>query len=172
MAKEEKNETAEEGAEEGQAGEKKGGKNKLLLIIIVAVLVLAGGGGAAFFLLSGEPWEEVAGEESEKEEAIYYELYKPFVVNFDVNNRQRYLQARVSVMAREQEVIDAMDAHLPLIRNRLVMMFSAAKFADLQTNDGREALRQDALTALQDVLQNEIGKPGVEQVFFTGFVMQ
>ncbi len=171
MAEEENNESAEE----GQGDSEKGEKNELLLIIIVAVLVLVIGGAVAFFLLPGDSSEEVVAEgvgESQNAQAIYYELHKPFVVNFNVNNRQRYLQVKVSVMSREQEAINAMDAHLPLIRNRLVMLFGSAEFNTLQTNDGREALRQDVLTAVQDVLQNEIGKPGVEQVFFTGFVAQ
>ena len=38
--------------------------------------------------------------------------------------------------------------------------------------EGKEKLRADALAEIQKVMKAETGKPGVESVFFTSFVMQ
>ena len=61
---------------------------------------------------------------------------------------------------------------MPAIRNALVMLLSGQSFETLQTPEGKEALREQALVKIQEVLQQEIGKPGIEQVLFVNFVMQ
>jgi len=61
---------------------------------------------------------------------------------------------------------------MPLIRNRVVMILSGEPFDTLQTDAGRVQLQQKLLAAIQEILQKETGKPGIEQVFFTNFVMQ
>ena len=62
--------------------------------------------------------------------------------------------------------------HMPLIRNELNMLYSGQVYEELQTDEGREKLRQQSLEAIQKVMRKEIGRPGVEQVLFTNLVMQ
>jgi len=107
-----------------------------------------------------------------KKPAIYYSLKPAFVVNFASEGRQRFLQTDVSLVIRDADVVAALDLHMPAIRNSLVLLFSAQSFAELQTTEGKETLREQALVNVQTVLRQEIGKPGVEQVLFTSFVMQ
>lgn len=104
--------------------------------------------------------------------AIYYPLKPAFVVNFASAGRQRFLQTDLSLLIRESDISAALDLHMPAIRNGLVLLFSAQDFDNLQTAEGKEELRQQALEKVQEVLLKEIGKPGVEQVLFTSFVMQ
>lgn len=166
MAKEEKTEE--------QPQEKP--KSKMMLIIIIAVLValLAGGGIAAFFMMSGGDEDAAAQEAAEPQQmpAIYFDFKPPFIVNYQWNGRQRFVQVSLSVMTRKGAVVDAIQKHMPLIRNNLLMVFSAQDFEMLRTPEGKEALRQQVLEDLQKVLNEEIGEPGVEQVLFTNFVMQ
>lgn len=166
MAKEEKTEE--------QQQEKP--KSKMMLIIIIAVLVvlLVGGGVAAFFMMSGGDEDAAAQEAAEPQQmpAIYFDFKPPFVVNYQWNGRQRFVQVSLSVMTRKGAVVDAIQKHMPLIRNNLLMVFSAQEFEMLRTPEGKEALRQQVLEDLQKVLNEEIGEPGVEQVLFTNFVMQ
>jgi len=165
MAKEEKTEEQQEKP-----------KSKMMLIIIIAVLVvlLVGGGVAAFFMMSGGDEDAAAQEAAEPQQmpAIYFDFKPPFVVNYQWNGRQRFVQVSLSVMTRKGAVVDAIQKHMPLIRNNLLMVFSAQEFEMLRTPEGKEALRQQVLEDLQKVLNEEIGEPGVEQVLFTNFVMQ
>lgn len=162
--------------EEQQEGAEEKPKSKMMLIIVVAlVAVLAGGGGAAFFLMSGgddggaaEDSEEVAANAV----AVYFELKPPFVVNYNWKGRQRYVQISVAIMTRNEAVIEALQKHMPLVRNNLVMVFGSQEFEGLKTQEGKEALRQKALEELQTIVSDELGEPGVEKILFTNFVMQ
>lgn len=161
--------------EEQQEGAEEKPKSKMMLIIVVVlVAVLAGGGVAAFFLMSSG---DDGGDAEESEDmstaaAVYFELKPPFVVNYNWKGRQRYVQISVAVMTRNEAVIEALQKHMPLVRNNLVMVFGSQEFEGLKTQEGKEALRQKALEELQTIVSEELGDPGVEKILFTNFVMQ
>lgn len=155
------------------------GKRKKLLIIIVSVVVLLGfsvGMTLTVLNMFSEKEKPAEGEEVaatvDKKPAIYYALKPAFVVNFQYKTRTRYLQADLTLLIRDPEISLALDTHMPLIRNNLVLLLSNQDFELLQTPEGKESLREQALVKVQEVLQEEVGKPGVEQVLFTSFVMQ
>ena len=104
--------------------------------------------------------------------ALYLPLSPPFVVNFEFQGRVRFLQASLTVMSRDAETIAGIEAHMPLVRNNLLLMLGDENYAELQTEQGKEALRQKAQQAIDGILRQEIGKTGVEQLLFTNFVMQ
>jgi flagellar FliL protein len=162
------------GKDGGAAEEKPAGKGKLL-IIIAAVVVLAGGGGAAFFLMSGgeESEAEVAAEEA-VEEAPKIPLYldvEKLLVNLEHEGRTRYVQAEMQLMSYQQEVIDQAERDMPAIRDRLITLFSGQDFAALKTIEGKDALRADALKAVNQALG--LTPPNaVEKIYFENFVLQ
>lgn len=152
-------------------------RKKYLLIgaAAVALIGISIGGTLAVIGLGSSNASAPATENAAadvKKPAIYYALSPAFVVNFAVSGRQRFLQTDISLLLRDTDVSAALEFHMPVIRNALVMLFSAQDFETLQTPEGKEALREQALTTVQTVLQKEIGKTGVEQVLFTSFVMQ
>lgn len=152
----------------------KSGSKKLVIIIAVVVLLLIGGGVAAFFLLSGseDSAEQVEDAEPVQKPAIYFDFKPPFVVNYQWKGRQRYVQISMSVMTREENVVETLETHMPLVRNNLVMILGAQDFENLRTPEGKEALRESILEEMQRILTEEMGEPGVEKVLFTNFVMQ
>lgn len=151
-------------------------KSKLPLIIGLVVLLLGGGGAGAYFMgvfdSAEATGEDAADAEPVKASAMYANLKPDFILNFKVNGRGHFLKVAISLLTREQEVIDAVEQHRPLLRNELVMLFSAEQFETLKTAEGKESLRSRALTAIQAIMEKEIGKPGIEQVLFTDFVLQ
>jgi flagellar FliL protein len=86
--------------------------------------------------------------------AIYFPL-KTFTVNYDVNGRQRFLQAELTLMYRDAAVAKTLEMHLPAVRNGLVMLLSRQVFADLQSAEGKEALRAAALDTVKTVIAKE-----------------
>jgi len=104
--------------------------------------------------------------------AIYFPLKPAIIVNFQARGRQRFLQADVTLMMRDDEVVEAIETHMPMIRNALVLKFSSQTYADMQTEQGRERLRQESLEELQKIMLQEIDKTGIEKLLFTSFVMQ
>lgn len=157
---------------------KPAGKMKLIILIAVAFILAVGlsVGGTWFFLNKGASAEQPAEQAAEsaapvKQPAIYEELAPAFVVNFSSNNR-RYMQVSVALMARDQAALDALKVHMPVLRNRLVMLFSSQEFDSMVTPVGKEMLRQQATASVQELAQKETGKLVIEQVLFTNLVLQ
>lgn len=178
---------AKKDAGEAQSGSKK----KLFLMIGIAaalIVISIGGTVVALRFLSPAPpaGEAFAGGRgpSTLAPAIYYELKPNFTINFNVNGRQRYLQAAITLLYRDPALEELLKLHMPAIRNGLVMLLSAKGFDELQTNEGKEILREEALEIIRNQLQKEqealvaqgkakrASAANVEQVLFTNFVMQ
>jgi flagellar FliL protein len=154
------------------------GKLKLIIILVVALLLAIGlSVGATWFLMhKGEskpdPAAAAAAEAGAKHPAIFEPMTPAFVVNFNSNGRQRYMQVSITMLARNQPDLEALKVHMPVIRNNLVMMFAGIPFESLATPIGQEMLRQKATASVQEVAQKELGKTVVEQLLFTNFVLQ
>ena len=165
---------------EGQeAAEAKPKSNKMLIIIVAVVALLIGGGGAAVFvMMSGKGGKAADAEQAEAEakkpkKAFYYEMRPPFVLNYQWNGRPHYLQLTVAVMSRDEDVIDLVIEHAPVLRNNLGMLLSAQDFDGMRSNEGKEALRQLIFEEIQKVIkENDEKSEGIDQVFYTNFVMQ
>ena len=156
------------------------GKSKLKLIILIVVGLLLAVGlsvGSAWFIFSkGYKSEEAKSAEAAaapvRQPAIYQDLMPAFVVNFNHQNRTRYLQVSMALMSRDSAGMEKLKVHMPVLRNRLVMLLSGQDFAALQTPLGKEMLLQLALASVQELAQKETGSTVVEQVLFTNFVLQ
>ena len=73
---------------------------------------------------------------------------------------------------RDRVVIDAVNNNMPQIRNNLILLFGNQKIELLNSNEGKEKLRAQALEQVQTILNQEIGEPGIEAIYYTAFVMQ
>ena len=178
----------EETGDNEEQAEAKSKKKKIIIFIVLAVVLIGISIGGTLFavkLLSPEPEPEVIldengdpvideGEEviEPKKSAIYFPLKPPIIVNFQARGRQRFMQAEITLMTRDDDVIEAVELHMPVIRNNLVLLFGGQVYEELQTEAGRELLRQQALESLQEIMQQELEKPGIEKLLFTNLVMQ
>ncbi len=179
---------------------KKGGMKKIIIIAVAAVVLVSGIGGGAWFFLNksadadsadaaSETKSAAAGKHGGKSDkkdvkgkkekkdahalpAVYLALDPAFVVNFEDQGVVRFLQITAEVGTHDPLALDAVKLHMPIIRNNLVMLFSNLNLANVTTREGKEKLRADALVEVQKVLQEQIGEPGVENIYFTSFVMQ
>ena len=104
--------------------------------------------------------------------AIYLPIDPAFVVNFSGQGNARFLQITVEVMARSPEVLEQIKTHMPVIRNNLNMLFSDQQYDKINTLEGKERLRAEALEIIRRILEQETGDPGLDAVYFTTFVMQ
>lgn len=186
-----KKEPAKAGAAEPA---EKSGKGKMIAIVLGAVLAAGGiGGGVTWFMVGkpaaasteggGEAKDAAEGEDGEAEDAEgeakapaktakYLALDPALVVNLAGADSGRYLQVSVEVMTRNEAALDDLKLHMPVIRNNLLMLFGQQTADGLAGRDGREALRQLALTEVQKVMREETGKDTIEALYFTSFVTQ
>jgi flagellar FliL protein len=188
--------------EAAPAAPKSGGKGKTIALIAIGALALVGVSIAGtVFLTHGNSGgdEEVAADEADADTAktdkkskkakkgkkdkgakeekkaagvSYLPLEPPFVVNFQKPQEARFLQISMEVMTKEAGTIEDVKKHMPAIRNSIVLLLSSQTQEALATPEGKETLRAAALAEIQKILQEFAGKPAVEAVYFTGFVMQ
>jgi len=153
-------------AEDGKFG----GKKKLIIIGALLLILLGGGGTAAyFFLFSDGDSTEVA---LTNEPSVYLALDPAFTIDLMVGGKQRYVQLNMTVKSKNMDQVNAVTLHMPLIRNSLVLLFSSQSFDELQTAEGKIALKAAALNAINGILEQETGQGGIDGVLFTNFVMQ
>jgi len=106
--------------------------------------------------------------------ARYFLLEPTFVANFGhaANGRLQYLKADVTLRISTDEAEAALKHHSPYLRNSLVLLFSRQDDYAVVSPEGREQLRRDALEAVRAILVQEEGKPYVEDLVFSNFVVQ
>lgn len=168
---------AEEASETETAEAAKGGMMKKLIMGVAALALVGGGVFAGMTFLGGD---EPAADEALAEDAapskgpaLYTSLHPPLVVNFkDSVGDAHFMQVTMEVMAREQTIINSVREHTPVIRNALILLYSGAIYEEVVTLEGKKKMLADGLAEIQAVMNEQIGEPGVEAVYFTALVIQ
>src|SRR5690606_5931432 len=152
----------------------RGGRIGIGTLLGVMLFSMAGAGGAAWFVM-GKSRAEGAAPTHDAEAApggvpapaSYLAMDPAFIVNRESPDEPRYLQAEGQLMTRAALALDAAKAHLPLLRNSLLLLLGQQRPEGLVTRAGKERLQQRALAEVQRVLKAETGKPQVDAVYFT-----
>jgi flagellar FliL protein len=110
-------------------------------------------------------------EAAEGKAAIYFAIDPPLVVNFEDGAAVRFLQITMEVMAKDQKAIDSVQKNIPLIRNNLLLLMSNRDFQSMMSREGKEKLRQEALTEVRSILKKQESPP-IDDLLFTSFVVQ
>jgi flagellar FliL protein len=148
------------------------------VIVLCSILAAGAAGGGVFFMSSKKSDDKQANEAGHKEAAAklpaaYLKFDPPFVVNFQNKGMMRFLQVSIEVMTRDPQTAELIKEHDPKLRNDLLMLLGGQTFETLNSREGKEQLRTEALKAVSDVIAAEGGKAeSVEQLYFTSFVMQ
>jgi flagellar FliL protein len=75
-------------------------------------------------------------------------------------------------MAHDQKTIDSVQKNIPLIRNNLLLLMSNRNYQTMMSREGKEKLRQEALTEIRAVQKKQGGGPDIDDLLFTSFVVQ
>lgn len=116
----------------------------------------------------------MAADSSTPEQNIYYSIEEPFTINFlnQSQEKARYLQIKVTLMSHDPRVIESAEHNLPMIQDALRTLFTEQGYDTVSSVAGREQLQQQALSEVQSLLQQETGNDGLEQIYFTSFILQ
>ena len=163
-------------AEEDQVeNEEGGGKKNIILFGVVLLVAIASSVGGTLFFLGGDTAapEQVEVEVSDTPvEAVYHNMRPPFIINYLTGSKPRYLQAEVSIMSRNPAAIETVIAHMPLIRSEIVSFLTDQNFLELQTQEGKEAVRAGIVDLINQALAEREVTPGIESALLTNFVLQ
>jgi flagellar FliL protein len=148
-------------------------------VIVLALALLAVSGVCAYALtvLRGHDKAAAGSDQHEARPAdakpeLFLPLDPAFVVNFRDDDSMRYLQVGVTLMAHDQAALDTVKSVDPVVRNALVMLFSRQDYAILADPAGKQKLQAEALEAVRRIVASRTGKPGIDALYFTSFVMQ
>lgn len=125
------------------------------------------------FGIPGAGHEAGAEEDSEPKGPPQYIAIDPSLIASVADGQvMRFLQVDVQLMTRDPEAALAIETHEPVIRNNLLMLLSSQSLKSLSTKEGKEALRASALAEVREILAAEGAQPNVDDLYFTGFVIQ
>ena len=185
-------------SDDAAPAKKKGGKMKKIILFVVLPLLLIGGGVGAGVFAAGKLGGHASGPKldpnrpklvlKEGEEgpvdmapgqkpnpAIYKSTYVPMEQPFTSNLRDTdgYLQLGVGVSTLyDQKVADHLkDSEMP-IRAAVLEVLAEQSAEALNTPQGKAALRQQLKVAINRVLEQREGFGGVDDVYFTSFIIQ
>jgi flagellar protein FliL len=152
--------------------------NKWLIAILGLIFLSGAGIGAVVFFA---PWavpdslifwggkDPAKGrkETAKKSQGYIYNL-EPFIVNLADPNHQRYLKIRISLESKEIKVNEEYEKRLPQLRDMILTLLSGKSYKDIYDSDGKNKLREEITSRLNQLLSNF----QVKTVYFTEFMIQ
>ena len=158
--------------------------NKVLLIIVglVLVLVLVMGGGMFLIYTKLSPASpkavvpeteaEVIPEKAKPEDIGAVVSMDTFIVNLADPGGNRYLRVTMDLeLAGKQAgktAGDELAKRMPQIRDAILMILATKRYADISTPEGKTALREEILNAVNGLLVSS----QIARIYFKEFVIQ
>ncbi|MDB6062614.1 MAG: flagellar basal body-associated protein FliL-like protein [Verrucomicrobiaceae bacterium] len=131
---------------------------------------------ASFFLALGaqaNSEEKKEGEGAATSSSEYLDIKPALITNYGGPGPIHFIKVEIALrVGKDPEAGLKVAHHMPHIRHELVMLFSRQTEDSIGTMEGKEQLRKDALAAVQKVVQEEEGKPIVEDLLFNNFIVQ
>lgn len=121
------------------------------------------------------PMAAVAEEAKEGDIKVsYISLTPPFVGNYglDGSPKLKVYKADISLRVTGADAAKAVKDNEPLIRNQLVGLFTQQTAEGMSNVEAKEKLRQEALKQIQQVMNDETGKPMVDDLLFNNLIVQ
>lgn len=147
----------------------------LVITLIVLLFLLATGaaiGGTWLYLTSmGFHGPVSAASQPESTTKPVYVSVEPFTVNLD-NSHGQVLYTAVSLKVADQKTADNLKAHMPQVRNRILMVLTLQNAKSITTAKGKQALAQGIRKAVSQPFDGGSGKVGIDAVLFTDFIVQ
>lgn len=144
-------------------------KSKLKLIIIATLVLFIGAVGILAYNKSIKNTEARAVTQKAENVGIVCPL-KSFVVNL-LDKRglgKRYLKVTLEVEVAKEEDRQLIDRSKPKIRDSILLLLSNQELNEINTIEGKLALKQDLLSKMKQIL----GEGVVRRIYFTEFIVQ
>jgi flagellar FliL protein len=153
--------------------------NKILVLLIgVMMMLMLGLGGGLFMMwnqLSALNAQSVADAGGQPDEVVSLEQslgpifsLDTFIVNLADKGGTRYLRVTMDLELGNSDLEDELYKRLPQVRDSLLMILPSKRFEDISTVQGKTALRDEMLEALNGYL----GQGKIINIYFKEFVVQ
>jgi len=127
--------------------------------------------GADGKITAVKPVAAVSAHGEEGGKTTYFPIDPPLVVNFEDGSAVRFLQITMEAAVRDPKDMEVLQKNVPLVRNNLLLVMSNRNYQSLMSREGKEKLREEALTEIRNIVKKE-GGSNVDDLLFTSFVVQ
>jgi flagellar FliL protein len=93
-----------------------------------------------------------------------------FTVNLQPENGEQYLQTTITLNLNSKNNSDALTMRMAEVRNTILLTLSSKKASELSTPHGKRTLAKEIVEAINSL--PNAGKLGVNDIFFTSFIIQ
>ena len=106
-----------------------------------------------------------------KYQATYFQMPAPYTSN--VADTDSLVQISIAVSTYyDNRVLEAVKTHETAMRSEILMMLAQQNEMELSTPKGKEALQSRLTKIINTILKEKTGYSGVDNVYFTNFVIQ
>ncbi|MGN2615382.1 flagellar basal body-associated protein FliL [Aliivibrio fischeri] len=103
----------------------------------------------------------------------YFTLAPDLTTNFvTAGKKLGYIQIRVDILVADNRDLPQLERHNPQIRNALVEVLGQQPEQRIKSLAGREEIRKECLTAINELLLAETGKTLAVDLLFTKYIYQ
>lgn len=106
------------------------------------------------------------------EEVFYHPLQPEFVVNFYDKSRIKFMMIEMVVGTYDSKLLPILKDHDPEIRDAILTMLSSKNGDSLKTTEGKQAIREEAIERLDDIIGRYYRTGRLKDVYITRLVMQ
>ncbi len=104
-------------------------------------------------------------------ETTYFEFPGDFTTN--LKDSRKFLQVSVGVSTQyDEKVMEVVDSHQLALRSEILSTISDFTETDISGSDGKKKLSERLMVVLNKKLETLDEFPGIEDVYFTGFILQ
>ncbi len=104
-------------------------------------------------------------------ETTYFEFPGDFTTN--LKNSRKFLQLSVGVSTQyDEKVMEVVDSHQLALRSEILSTVSDFTEEDISGSDGKKKLSERLMVVLNAKLEKLKEFPGIEDVYFTSFILQ
>jgi len=104
-------------------------------------------------------------------ETTYFEFPGDFTTN--LKGSRKFLQVSVGVSTQyDEKVMEVVDSHQLALRSEILSTISDFTEEDISGSDGKKKLSERLIVVLNKKLESLDEFPGIEDVYFTAFILQ
>ena len=104
-------------------------------------------------------------------ETTYFEFPGDFTTN--LKGSRKFLQVSVGVSTQyDEKVMETVDSHQLALRSEILATISDFTEEDISGSEGKKKLSDKLMVVLNDKLKSLKEFPGIEDVYFTAFILQ
>lgn len=130
----------------------KAGKKSFVKIALVALVAAGTAGGGAYWHFSQKDGEAAKAVKEEPPKPPVFHALETFTVNLQLVDTPQFLQTGITLKVVDAAVVEEIKLHMPVVRDRILMLMSSRKAVDLLTVEGKRQLGEDITASMNQIL--------------------